>query len=97
MTKAEMLAALSEIGTIEDAAERRSKITQITDEIGGIFDQNDTLSASNTQLEADKEKLQKYNMELYLKVGGQEKKEEPKEPSESLSYEKLFNEKGELK
>lgn len=95
MNKTELLAALAEIGTIEDAAERRSKITQISDEVGGIFDQNESLTATKAQLEADKQKLQDYNMELYLKVGGQ-KKEEPKDQNNDLSYDKLFNEKGEL-
>ena len=96
MTREELLQALTDIGTIEDGAERRSRITQIHDEVKGVFDQNETLTASNTQLEADKKTLQEYNMELYLKMGSQKKKEDPKPEGEGLSYEKLFNEKGEL-
>lgn len=98
MTKDELLTALTGIGTIEDAAERRSKITAIHDEVKGLFDTNETLTASNAQLEEDKRKLQDYNMELYLKVGGQkEKKKEPPTQDKELKYENLFNDKGELK
>lgn len=98
MTREELLNTLTEIGTIEDAAERRSKIVGITEEINSIYDNNDTLTASNTKLTEDKKKLQDYNMELYLQVGG--KKEEPpitETKNEELTYENLFNEKGELK
>lgn len=97
MTRDEIMQSLTEIGTIEDDAERRSRITSISDELTTIFDTNETLTTSNAQLEADKKKLQEYNMELYLKVGGQGKKKEPETKSEELTYANLFNEKGELK
>lgn len=97
MTREEILQSLTEIGTLEDGAERRSRITSITDELNTVFDSNETLTASNTKLEEDKKKLQEYNMELYLKVGSQGKKREPEHKTEELKYENLFNEKGELK
>lgn len=97
MNREELLQALTELGTITDDAERRSRITSLSDELTSIFDTNETLTATNTQLEADKKKLQEYNMELYLKVGSQGKKKEPEPKSEELTYENLFNEKGELK
>ena len=98
MNREELLQALTELGTITDDAERRSRITSLSDELNTILDSNETLTATNTQLESDKKKLQEYNMELYLKVGAQGKKQDkPKQESEELTYEKLFNEKGELK
>lgn len=99
MTREEVMKALSDIGTIEDAAERRSKIVSITDELTAIYDSNETLTASNDKLKADKQKLQDYNMELYLQVGGQKKspEAEPETHSEPLKYEDLFNDKGEIK
>lgn len=98
MTRDELLQAVTDIGTIEDAAERRSKLTAIHTEVSALFDTNENLTSSNTKLEADKKKLQEYNMELYLKVGqpnpNPEKEEEKQE--EELSYDDLFNDKGDL-
>lgn len=98
MTREELMQSLTDLGTIEDVAERRSRIVSITEEINSIYDSNETLSASETKLKGDVQKLKDYNMELYLQVGG--KKEEPisTEPEEKeLKYEDLFNDKGELK
>lgn len=99
MTREELMQALTDVGTIEDPAERRSKILTISDEVKSVFDNNETLTASNAKLEGDKKKLQEYNMELYLQVGGKTKAtEEPEDKkTENLKYENLFNEKGELK
>ena len=99
MTREELLQSLTDIGTIEDPAERRSKIVAISGEINSVFDSNESLTASNTKLEEDKQKLQNYNMELYLQIGGKSKKseDEPEEKTEDLKYENLFDEKGELK
>lgn len=97
MTREEMQTLLTSLGTCEDVAERRNMITQITDGVNGVFDQNDTLTASENKLKEDNEKLQEYNMKLFLRVGGQTKTPEPEEKSgEPLKYEDLFNEKGDL-
>ena len=102
MNKAEMLERLHAIGTCEDDVQRRTLITEITDEIGNVYDSNETLTASNRQFESDNETLRNANLKLFLKVGGNEKVttidktgEEPEKPQ--LKYENLFNEKGELK
>lgn len=98
MTREELLQALTDIGTIEDAAERRSKIVSISEEVTKVFDNNDTLTASNTKLQGDNQKLKDYNMELYLQVGTKQKpEEEPETKTEELKYEDLFNEQGDLK
>ena len=97
MTRDELLQTLTDIGTIEDPAERRSKIVGISDEIKTVFDNNETLTASNAKLLGDNQKLKDYNMELYLQVGGKQKQTEPETKTEELKYENLFNEKGDLK
>lgn len=100
MTREELLQLLTDIGTCEDAAERRSMLTQVTEAVTGVYDTNDTLTASNTKFEEDNKKLQEYNMQLFLKVGGQTKKppvdDAGSEEKKELKYENLFNEKGEL-
>lgn len=101
MNKAEMLEKLRSIGVCEDDVQRRTLITEITEEIGNVYDSNETLTASNKQFESDNETLRSANMKLFLKVGGSEKTktidktvEEPEKPQ--LKFENLFNEKGEL-
>ena len=99
MSREELLAIITEIGTCEDAAQRRALLTQVTDAVNGVYDTNDTLTASNAKFDEDNKKLQEYNMQLFLRVGGQKKQTEPEEEkkTEPLKYENLFNEKGELK
>lgn len=100
MTKDELLAKLTDIGTSQDEVERRTLLTEITDELTSVYDANDTLTKANAKFEADNKKLQEHNMRLFLKVSDQSKPtpqvEEPK-PTENLKYENLFNDKGELK
>lgn len=100
MTLDEMLQKMTDIGTAEDDASRRAIITEVSDEIKTVFGTVDTLTESKNKLDADNKKLQEYNMQLFLKVGGQKKQEvtpEGDEPDKNLTYENLFNEKGELK
>ncbi len=98
MTREELMQALTELGTMDDGAERRNHLTTISDEVKAIFVSNETLTASNTKLGEDNKKLQEYNMQLFLRVGGQQKQPEEQKPKEdNLKYEDLFNEKGDLK
>ena len=97
MNREELLQSLTDLGTIEDPAERRSRIVSISDEIGKVFDTNADLTASNTKLQGDNQKLKDYNMELYLQVGSKKPPEKTDNKEEKLSYDNLFNEKGELK
>ena len=90
---------LTDLGTIEDGAERRAILTEVSEAVKGLYDTNQTLKTEKEKLDADNKRLQEYNMQLFLKVGGQTKQEpEPSEPqTEDLKYEDLFNEKGEIK
>lgn len=98
-TRDELLSEITALGTITDDAERRAKLTALSDEVTSLYDAHDTLKTSNATFEADNKKLQEYNMQLFLRVGGQKKETEPEaeKPKSNLSYENLFNEKGELK
>lgn len=100
LSKDELFAKLTAVGTIEDAAERRMILTEITDDLGSVYDANDVLTEANTKYATDNKKLQDYNMQLYLKLGSQTKAEETvvkTEETPRLKFEDLFNDKGELK
>lgn len=98
-TRDELLSAVTELGTIEDGATLRARLTALSDDVTALYDEHDTLKASNEKFDADNKQLKEYNMQLFLRVSGQQGKKEP-EPTpqtEELKYENLFNEKGELK
>lgn len=98
-TRDELMSAVTELGTIEDAATLRAKLTALSDDLTALYDEHDRLNTANGTLDADNKKLKEYNMQLFLRVGGQQPPKEPQAtpPAEELKYENLFNEKGELK
>lgn len=98
-TRDELLQGITELGTIEDAATLRAKLTALTDDVTALYDEHDTLKNTNGKLDADNKQLKEYNMQLFLRVGGQQPKKDPDAtpPAEELTYDKLFDEKGELK
>jgi hypothetical protein len=102
MNKTDFISRIQAIGTCEDDAQRRTLLSDLQSECESDYDRLDNLVTENTQLKTDKEDLQKANMKLFLKTT------EPKTPDEkpkngegdndtSLTYENLFNEKGDLK
>ncbi len=103
MDKDQFIQVIQEIGTIEDDAERRNKLTELQDSITTIFDTNDTLTQENNKYIEENKKLQDYNMQLFLRVGNQKAQEpndgavEDGDPKEPRKFEDLFNEKGGLK
>ncbi len=105
MNKDEFLEMIKQIGTIEDDAERRTKLTELTDSVSTIFDSIEDLTEKNKNYEEDNEKLRNANMQLFLKVGANKtekeiqedqvgKTEEEKDPRK---FEDLFDDKGNLK
>lgn len=105
MDKNEFLEMVKQIGTIEDEVERRTKLTELTDNVSSIFDSNVELMEKNKQFEEDNEKLRNANMQLFLRVGANKtekevqedqvgKVEEEKEPRK---FDDLFDDKGNLK
>lgn len=100
MNEQEMLEMLTDIGTCEDAATRRQKLTELTDGVKGVFASLGTVTAERQALETDNKKLQEYNMQLFLRVGSpaqQPQKHNNPEPAKQLTYDNLFNENGGLK
>ena len=75
MNREELLNSITQIGTCEDENERRNLLTTLSENVGNVFNEVDTLRATNTTLEdtiktktEELEKSQNYNMEMFLKL-----------------------------
>lgn len=99
MDKKAFLESITQIGTLEDIADVRTKLTELSDAVGGVFDDNESLTTANKQFEEDNEKLRAANMKLFLKVGEQKSPEEiqkgatgltPEEPEKKRSFDDLL-------
>lgn len=98
MNEQEMLDKLTEIGTCEDDATRRQKLTELTDGVKGVFGSLATVTAEKESLEKNNKQLQEYNMQLYLRVNNPAGQSQDKpEPAKELKFENLFDENGGLK
>ena len=105
MNKEEFLDKLKEIGTEEDEVARRTMLSDLTDEVTRVYDENSTLSEANTKYVEDNEKLRSANMQLFLKVGANKTEKEVNEDKTGIKedkvdprrFEDLFDDKGGLK
>ena len=98
MTKEEFETKFNEIGSLEDPALMRTKLTELKEDICGVFTSHDEMSKSVEKYKADNEELRNANMKLFKQVGVTEKPNVEKEvEKESLKYDDLFNEEGGLK
>lgn len=99
MKKQEFTERLQAIGSEVDETQRRELIAALIDDGGADYDSFATTTEERDQLRTDNETLREANMKLFLRVGNpkQQKQDPGGEPAERLTYEKLFNEKGELK
>lgn len=102
MDKETFLQLVTEIGTCEDDANRRALLGQLSNDVGGVFDERDTLTTNNNNLTNDNEQLRAANMKLFLQVGNKTQEQSNRDnglqnPPEKRKFEDLFNEKGELK
>ena len=93
------------LATPETQAQVSAILTEMSGEVDGIFARSADLTSTNERLTADNETLREVNTKLFLKVGevpkGGNPNPEPQppvgdEPDTTLTYENLFNEKGEL-
>lgn len=102
MKKSEFNERLQSIGALDDVADIREQLIQLTEDAAADYDNLETLQTTNAALTADNEKLRDANMKLFLRLGAEDdkskepKQSEPKQP-DSLEFKDLFNEKGELK
>lgn len=99
MDKQTILDTIKNIGTCEDDATRRTMLADFEKDLSADYDRLSELETTTTDLNSQIEKLRNDNMQLFLSIGS---KAEPDRPGtdnkkEPLTYEALFNDKGELK
>lgn len=106
MDKQMFLDKLKAIGTSEDETERRTMLSELTDEVSRVYDENSTLTESNKSYLEDNEKLRSANMQLFLRIGENKTPEQINEDKtgvkdegtpEPRKFENLFDDKGGLK
>lgn len=104
MDRETFLTRIKEIGTIEDIADLRVKLTELSDDVSVLFETNTNLMEENKKYIDDNEKLRQANMQLFLRVGADKTEEEIKKDSTGIEEEKqprkfedLFDDKGNLK
>lgn len=90
------------IGTCESDADRLTLITALRDEIEADYNEHATTAERVSELETANKNLQENNMALFLRLGNQNidvqtPPEENPDDDKKLSFDDLFNEKGELK
>lgn len=107
MDKETFLQRIKDIGSTEDSTDRISMLTSLSDEMTEVFesvsslqDQINTLNENTTKDKEHIEKLQKANMDLFLRVGEQKSPDTNKGLTEDSSdnqkrrFEDLFNKGG---
>lgn len=74
-------------------------LADLSDDYGSILADIDNTNLQNEKLKKDNENLRDTNMRLFLKIENPNETttEEPEEENKKLTFENLFNEKGELK
>lgn len=99
MNKQEFLDRFNAIGQMEDAAQMRTALAEMCDDVTAVFDSNEELTTQNQQFATDNESLRSANMRLFLQVGEQRKPDEPTpEPPKpvKMSFDSLFDDKGNI-
>lgn len=105
MDKQMFLDKLTAIGVSEDEVERRTMLSELTDEVNRVYDENSNLTESNKSYLEDNEKLRSANMQLFLRVGENKTPEQVNVDktgvkdvaTEPRRFENLFDDKGGLK
>ena len=105
MKKEEFNEKIKEIGTLEDIADVRVKLAELSTDVEAVFETGKALEESNSKLSEENDKLRSANMELFLRVGTNKSEEEIKEEKigkeendpEPRKFEDLFDEKGNIK
>ena len=99
MDKETFLEKIKEIGSCEDEVTRRSLLADLNDGVSGVFDENETLTQTNSELSADNDRLREVNNSLWQSYGTNKpnpQNETGLESGEKRKFENLFNNKGEL-
>ena len=100
MNKQDFQNRINEIGSLEDAAQMRTQLAGLVDDVAAVFDSNEELAQQNQQFATDNETLRNANMDLFLRLGEQRTPEppapQPQEPLK-LTFDALIDEKGNIK
>lgn len=110
MDKDLFLEKIKEIGTSEDDVNRRSLLSELSEDVSKVFD---SLSESSEKIEAlnktieqnieDMESLRKANMDLFKRIGANKSEDEKAQDNgqevekPKRRFENLFDEKGMIK
>ena len=100
MTKDDFNTIIQELGTLEDEAERRTRLATLTNNVDDMFNEVEELKTTNEKLVSDNEKLRQANLELFTQVGTSKNKSDSdiiKESEQPQEFEDLFDEKGMIK
>jgi predicted nuclease with TOPRIM domain len=93
MDKDLFIEKIKEAGLCEDMVKVRGILAEIQDEVTKVYDESLTMSETLKKNEEDMESLRKANMDLFKKIGSQEKPNETgikqEEPKVYESYENL--------
>lgn len=102
MNKTDFISRIQAIGTCEDDSQRRTLLSDLQSDCESDYDRLENLETENAQLNQDKEDLQKANMKLFLKTTETKTPDnnlnnDVDDKNDSLTFENLFDEKGDLK
>lgn len=91
------------LASAEHQARASEIITELSEGFDGVLTDSENAATRISELTANNETLRAVNAKLFLKVGhadtganGDPKPPEEDKPENTLTYEQLFNEKGEL-
>ena len=76
MDKENFIEKIKEAGLCEDMVKVRGILAEIQDEVSKVYDESLTMSETLKKNEEDMESLRKANMDLFKKIGSQEKPNE---------------------
>jgi len=105
MALKEITDKITSIGQLDNLADIRTQLAELTEELTPDYNRLTTLETENTTLKTENEDLQKANMKLFLKVQEQKTPEDIKKSNTGLEttppvkrkFENLFTEKGAIK
>ena len=112
MNKEEFIEVIQKIGTCEAEEDRRAMLTELQDKMSVVYDEIEnnktTMDALNSTISTKDEeisKLQKVNMDYFMRISSQKSEQElvkdstgiNEESTKTRRYEDLFDEKGMIK
>lgn len=93
MDKDLFIEKIKEAGLSEDMVKVRGILAEIQDEVSKVYDESATMKDTLTKANEDMESLRQANMDLFKKLGSNEKPDEtgikPEEPKVYKSYDEL--------